>query len=101
MYTVSLCPEGMALHAARRDSDHLAPVGRRSDSFINVEHNVAGNNTRGTDARKQEVLDRIFRVRGNYVENCWADQDNITGGAQRQRIGIECMMEGAHLLKYG
>ena len=46
-------------------------------------------------------LDRLFRVRGNHVENCWAEQDNITGGAQRERIGIECKMECAHLLKYG
>ena len=48
--------------------------GRRNDSFIKVERNVAGNITRRTDVRKQEVLDRFSRVRGDNVENCWADQ---------------------------
>ena len=68
-WTLSLCPQGNgSLHAARRDSDHLAPVGRRHDSFIKVERNVAGKITRGTDARKQEALDRFFRVQSNNVE---------------------------------
>ena len=32
---------------------------------------MAGNITSGTDVRKQEVLDRFFRVRCN-VEDSWA-----------------------------
>ena len=68
--SVTLSKRSGHLHAARRDSDHLAPVGRRHDSFNDVERNIARNITRGTDVRKQEVLDRFFRVRGNNVENC-------------------------------
>ena len=65
----------------------------RHDSFIKVERNVDGNITRGTDVGKQEVHSRFFRVWGNNVENCWADQGNTNGGAQRQRIGVESKME--------
>ena len=56
------------LHAARRDSDHLAPVGGRHDSFIKVERNVAGKIIRGTDVRNQEVRDRFLPSPGNIVE---------------------------------
>ena len=63
------------------------------------EHSVAGSIARGTDAfGKQEVLDRFVRVQGNNVENCWADQGNTTGEAQRERIGVESKMEYAHFL---
>ena len=94
-WTRSLCH----LHAARRDSDHLAPVGRRHDSFIERRTQCRWEH-RSWNRRfgKQEVLDRFVRVQGNNVENCWADQGNTTGEAQRERIGVESKMEYAHFL---
>ena len=72
-YTWSTCKHGdSVLHAAR--SDHLAPVGRRHNSFIKIGRHVAGDITCGTDVRKQEVLDRFFRVQGNNAEDYWNDK---------------------------
>ena len=30
-----------------------------------------------------------FEPGATTLKNCWFDQDNITGGAQRERIGVE------------
>ena len=86
-------------HAFRCDCDHLATVDPRHAHFVKVKRSVAGNITRGTDAGRQEVLDRFFRVRDNNVEDCWTDQSNTTGEAQRERIVVVSEMEYVHLLK--
>ena len=65
------------LHAARYDSDHLAPVERRHDSFSKKERKVAMNTIRGTDTRNKEVLERFFRVQGNNVDACWSGQSSM------------------------
>ena len=95
MSSVTLSKRNGHLHAARRDSDHLAPVGRRHDSFIKVERSVAGNVTRGTDVGKQEVLDRFFRVLDNNVQ-----KTVLTRKTSRECIGVERKMECCRLLKY-
>ena len=76
-------------HAVRCGSDHLATVGSCHAPFCKVERSVAWNIARETEVRKQEVLDRFFRVQGNNVENCWADQSDTTGEAQCEHIGVE------------
>ena len=58
--SVTLSNRGGLLHAVRCGSDHLATVGPCHAPSCEVQRSTAGNTARGTDCRKQEVLDRFF-----------------------------------------